>query len=145
MGKNLFSMDPFMRFRLGTIIRMADPDVPHDNEIKEETPIKEEVNTDEQPEKIVEPMEDDQEGKPIIAARTRENDSLRQKKPELNREQMRFLIDHFNLDKKLVEANNGRHLLQAWKTIIERKQDQLRKTEKQMMIFDNLTINNYSE
>ena len=131
-------MDPFFRFRLGTIIRLADPDEA-EPEIKEETPIKEEANTDEQSKEIEEPMEDDQDEKPIIEK------TLRQKKPELNREQMKFLIDHFNLDKKLVEANNGRHLLQAMKTIIERKQDQLRKTEKQMMIFYNLTINNYSE
>ena len=85
--------------------------------------------------------EDSEEEKPVIPARTRENDALRQKKPELKPEQMKFLIEHLNFDKKIVEAEGGKYILQAMRMVIERKQDQLRKTEKQAMIFENLTIN----
>merc|ERR1711990_114594 len=105
-------MDSFMRFRLATIIRLADSDAP--------------------------PKEEE---KPVMPARTRENDALRQKKPELKPEQMKFLIEHLNFDKKIVEAEGGKYILQAMRMVIERKQDQLRKTEKQAMIFENLTIN----
>ena len=89
--------------------------------------------------------EDSEEEKPVIPARTRDNDTLRQKKPELKTEQMKFLIEHLNFDKKIVEAEGGKYLLQAMRMVIERKQDQLRKTEKQAMIFENLTINGYDD
>ena len=85
--------------------------------------------------------EDSEEEEPVIPARTRENEALRHKKPELKPEQMKFLIEHLNFDKKIVEAEGGKYILQAMRMVIERKQDQLRKTEKQAMIFENLTIN----
>ena len=136
--QNPFRMTPFMRFRLGTIIRFADPDGPPEVEPKVEANTNEEVIEEEN-------MEEDQEEKPVTKAWTRENDSLRQKKHALKPEQIKFLIDHFNFDKKLVEADGGRYLLQAMRSVLERKQEQLQKTEKQIMIFENLTTNNYSE
>jgi len=131
-------MDSFMRFRLATIIRLADSDAPPKVEVKAE--VMEEPGTEDNITKeVIE--EDSEEEKPVIPARTRENDALRQKKPELKPEQMKFLIEHLNFDKKIVEAEGGKYILQAMRMVIERKQDQLRKTEKQAMIFENLTIN----
>ena len=106
--------------------------------------VMEEPNTEDNiKEEVIE--EDSEEEKPVIPARTRDNDTLRQKKPELKPEQMKFLIEHLNFDKKIVEAEGGKYLLQAMRMVIERKQDQLRKTEKQAMIFENLTINGYDD
>jgi len=153
-------MDSFMRFRLATIIRLADPDAPPKEEIKVgyckeiikklysdsviQVEVMEEPTTDDNiKEEVIE--EDSEEEKPVIPARTRDNDTLRQKKPELKPEQMKFLIEHLNFDKKIVEAEGGKYLLQAMRMVIERKQDQLRKTEKQAMIFENLTINGYDD
>jgi len=133
-------MDSFMRFRLATIIRLADSDAPPKEEIKVEV-MEEPGIEDNITKEVIE--EDSEEEKPVIPARTRENDALRQKKPELKPEQMKFLIEHLNFDKKIVEAEGGKYILQAMRMVIERKQDQLRKTEKQAMIFENLTINNY--
>ena len=104
----------------------------------------EESNTENKiKEEVIE--EEPEEVKPVIPPRTRENDALRQRKPELKPDQMKFLIEHLNFDKKLVEAEGGKYILQAMRMVIERKQDQLRKTEKQAMIFEALTINNNPE
>ena len=59
----------------------------------------------------------------------------------LTREQRAFLVKYLTIDKKLVEAEGGRFVLEAMRSVLSRKQDQLKKTEKQAMVFDGLTIN----
>lgn len=145
-------MDSFMRYRLATIIRFVDPDEPIETkEIKTESDaeetieeIKTELNAEEMMEEdsatdksngLIAPSEE------IVTVRTRDTAGLRPKNPHLTPEQMEFLINHLNFDKKLVQAEGGQYILQAMRWAVERKQDQLRKTEKQSMIFENLTIN----
>ena len=45
------------------------------------------------------------------------------------------------MDRKLCEADGGRFLVEAMRKSVELKQEQTRKTEKQALIFENLTNN----